>query len=259
MRLAACSDEEDVALGPAAAPIALQPLGDVAPVELQRITRVVARAFGAKTLALPPAPLDPAFLVRERKQYDADLLLDELFTRLPERSLRIVGVTESDLYVQGRTFVFGYAHLTDGMAVYSLNRLREEFYGRRGDDARVDARVRRALVHELGHTFGVPHCDDERCVMRVVSQIDSLDALPPRYCTPCKHRVSSGLAIAPWSAVGRFERGMAHFRRRQFPRAIAHLEHAVRCAPLDGRYRHALALAQLAARGSDVVTNDARV
>jgi archaemetzincin len=233
---------------PAAAPIAVQPYGDVPADELDRAARIIDERFGAHSVRLEPAALPEGAFDPERRQFDADLLLDELFARKPERCLRVVGVTAHDLYVNGRTFVFGYAHLTDGMAIYSLARLRERFYGRarEGDAAVEEGRVRRALVHELGHTFGAPHCETPGCVMGVVTQLDSLDALAPDYCESCDARVSEGLAIAPWSARGRWDRGLALFRRREWARAVEELEHAVRCAPLETRYRHALGLARLA-------------
>src|SRR5581483_9284553 len=234
----------------AAAPIAVLPFGDVSPVEVERAERIIGARFAAATVAREPVALPPFAFAADRRQFDADVLLDELFARLPERCLRVVGVTEHDLYVSGRTFVFGYAHLTDGMAIYSLARLREQFYARAPDAAVEAARVERALVHEVGHTFGAPHCEARACVMGVVTQLDSLDALAPDYCRPCAGRVRHGLEIAPWSAQGRWERGMALFRRREFARAVAELERAVRCAPLDARFRHGLQLARLAAAGA---------
>jgi archaemetzincin len=182
-----------------------------------------------------------------RAQYDADLLLDALFARLPDRCLRVVGVTQADMYVTGRTFVFGYAHLSDGVAVYSSARFREEFYGRRRDLGRHRARVCRAVIHEVGHTFGTPHCADTRCVMHPVSHIETLDALAPWYCDACHGRIRGGLQVAPWSARGRWERGMALLRRREFTRAAVAFEHASRCAPREPRYLNDLGVALLSA------------
>jgi archaemetzincin len=237
-----------------AAPIAVQPLGAVSGHELRRVTRILAGDFNARTLVLDPLPLPASAFAHERAQFDADVVLEELFTRLPERCLRIVGVTEQDLFVAGRTFVFGYAHLTDGMALYSVTRLRAEFYGRAPDGALLDQRVRRALVHELGHTFGAPHCDDERCAMHTVTQVDTLDALAPAYCAACGARVQSGLGVPPWSARGRWERGMALYRRRLYARAAVELEHAVRCAPFEARYREAFDSALRAAHDEAQLT-----
>jgi archaemetzincin len=228
----------------AAAPIAVVPFGPVAPRQLRLATRVLGRVFSAPTIITAEQPL-PASALSTRGQYDADVLLELLHRQLPERCLRVVGVTEADLYVVGRTFVFGYAHLTDGMAVYSTARLCEGYYGRPVDASLLARRVLRTLAHEIGHTFGVPHCETDTCLMRSVSFVDTLDALPVRFCSACRPRVERGLAVAPWSARGRWERGMAWLRRRDFVRAALAFEHAVRSAPLESAYHHSLGVARL--------------
>jgi archaemetzincin len=229
----------------AAAPVAVVPLGDVAPAELQRIERILDEDFAASAVVLPRVPLPEESYCRERQQYDADVLLETLFLHQPERCLRVIGVADADLFVRGRTFVFGYAHLTDGMAIYSVTRLRESFYGRDEDLSQLAERVRRAAVHELGHTFGSPHCGDGGCVMHPVSHVDTLDALSTAYCASCRERVARGLDTPPWSARGRWDRGLAFLRRRDFMRAAEWLTHAAQCAPLDASIHHDLGVALL--------------
>jgi archaemetzincin len=238
-------------LPPAAAPFAIQPLGVVAPEELRFLDEILGAAFGADTLLLPPATAPPSAFAPGRAQFDADVLLEELFARLPERCMRIIGVTESDLFVVGRTFVFGYAHLADGVALFSTARFREEVYGRRRDAGLLRARVSRAVVHEIGHTFGNPHCDDLRCVMRPVTHLPTLDALSPWFCRGCRVRVRDGLAVPPWSGRGRWERGLSHLRRREFARAAQLLDHAVAAAPLEARYHNDLGVARLGSGDRD--------
>jgi archaemetzincin len=229
----------------AAAPIAVQPFGEVSSTPLEHVRRLIARELGASSVILPPREVPRRSYSPERGQHDAEVLLDELFDALPERCLRVIGVTEADLFIGGRTFVFGYAHLSDGMALCSLARLRESYYGRVPDDARLEARLRRAVVHELGHTFGVPHCEDN-CVMHSVTHVESLDDLTAEYCELCRVRVERGLLIEPWSAHGRRERGLSWLRRGRPGRAAELLEHAIRCAPLEPALHHDLASARLA-------------
>jgi archaemetzincin len=228
-------------------PVAVLPLGQVAPSDLELIDEVVSTMLGARTLRLPEAGLPPAYFDRTRGQFDADRLLELLFDQLPDGAMRIVGVLDADMFAAGRTFVFGYAHLRDGVAVYSVARLREEWYGRGPDDAKLHARSYRALAHELGHTFGNPHCEEPGCVMRAVSQIESLDALGPSYCASCLRRVRRGLGVGPQSAEGQFLRAGALLRRRYLPRAIETYRRATERAPLEPRYFNDLGVALLAA------------
>jgi archaemetzincin len=229
----------------AAAPVAVLPLGDIQTPELRRLERVLDEEFHAPAVMLPRAPLPDDAWCGARAQFDADIVLESLFARRPERCLRVIGVADCDLYIRGRTFVFGYAHLTDGMAVYSIHRLHESFYGRRDNVRLLESRVRRAAVHELGHTFGAPHCEDATCVMHAVSQVETLDALGVEYCESCRAQVAEGLVTPPWSARGRWERGLAFLRRRDYGHAVKWLEHAARLAPFDGALHHDLAVALL--------------
>jgi archaemetzincin len=229
----------------APAPVALQALGDVAASDLSFLEKVIATLLGARSVVLPPVPIPAVHFDPTRHQYDADRLLELLFSRLPDGALRIIGVLAADMFAAGRTFVFGYAHLRDGVGVYSVARLREEWYGRPADDVVLHARAYRAVAHELGHTFGNPHCESSGCVMRAVSHIESLDALGPSYCTGCLKRVRRGLTVAPSSAEGRFLRAGALLRRRYPARAVAAYREATRKAPLDARYQNDLGVALL--------------
>ena len=228
-------------------PVAVLPLGPVPPSELQLVEDVIGELMGARALRLPSLALPAACFDRGRGQYDADRLLELLFEMLPDSAMRVVGVLDADMFAAGRTFVFGYAHLRDGVAVYSVARLREEWYGRATNEDLQRARSYRALAHELGHTFGNPHCEAATCVMRAVSQVDSLDALPADYCASCLRRVRRGLLTSPTSAEGCFLRAGALLRRRYLARAVEVYREATHKAPLEPRYHNDLGVALLQA------------
>ena len=78
---------------------------------------------------------------------------------------RVLGVTTCDLYVPVLTFVFGEAQLDGNCAVVSTARLHEEFYGLPRERCLLRERLIKEAAHELGHTFGLRHCPDWRCVM----------------------------------------------------------------------------------------------
>lgn len=230
----------------APAPVAVQPLGDVAPSEVAFLEEVVGTVLGARVVTLPAIAVPIHCWEASRRQYDADRLLDLLFARLPDGVMRVMGVLDADMFAAGRTFVFGYAHLRDGIGVYSLARLREEYYGRSGDDPLLRSRVYRAVAHEVGHTFGNPHCEAPACVMRAVSHVESLDALSPTYCLECMRRVRRGAMVAPSSAEGRFQRAGALLRRHMPERAVQAYRESVQQAPVEPRYHNDLGVALLA-------------
>jgi archaemetzincin len=89
--------------------------------------------------------------------------------------VRAIGVTRLDLFVPILTFVFGEAELGGRCAVVSLQRLDERFYGVPAREELLRERLVKEAVHELGHTFGLRHCEDWRCVMTPSHAVDRLD------------------------------------------------------------------------------------
>jgi archaemetzincin len=97
-------------------------------------------------------------------------------------------ITEADLYVPVLTFVFGEAQLNGPRAIVSTHRLREEFYGQAGDEAKLNARLAKEALHELGHTQGLRHCDNWRCAMASSHAVERLDLKEALYCRHCLDR-----------------------------------------------------------------------
>jgi archaemetzincin len=41
-------------------------------------------------------------------------------------------------------------------------------------------------VHELGHTVGLPHCSDSRCVMHFSNCLEDTDQKGTSFCRRCR-------------------------------------------------------------------------
>ena len=121
---------------------------------------------------------------RFRNQYYSTAILQAMQLLVPDGA-RLLAVTSLDLYVPVLTFVFGEAQLSGACAVVSLHRLREEFYGLPPNEQRVRERLLKEAVHELGHTFGLTHCDDWRCVMTSSHAVERLDVKGSEFCFSC--------------------------------------------------------------------------
>jgi archaemetzincin len=135
-----------------------------------------------------PVDLRPAYSP-ERNQYHATLLLASLLRTLPEPGARILGVTGVDLYIPVLTFVFGQAQLAGPGAILSTYRLQNEFYGLPPDPDMLLDRVIKEAVHELGHSFGLVHCPDFRCVMNASTYVEEVDLKGDWYCRECEGRM----------------------------------------------------------------------
>jgi len=128
-----------------------------------------------------------------RNQYHATSLLRRIRDLEPDESVRVVGVTRVDLFVPILTFVFGEAELGGRCAVVSLQRLDERYYGLPARQELLRERLVKEAVHELGHTFGLRHCDDWRCVMTSSHGVERLDIKSREYCGSCRRAVLQAL------------------------------------------------------------------
>jgi archaemetzincin len=168
------------------APLALAS-GDGAP-DRALLARLADEA--ARALQIPcdvdAAPLDVEFALDMMR---AQLWSTPVLGRLQERNARrgrvILGVTTLDLYVPVLTFVFGEAQLNGPAALISSHRLRESFYGMPDNADTLVGRLLKELLHELGHTQGLRHCLDWRCVMSSAHTVERIDLRQPAYCAPC--------------------------------------------------------------------------
>ena len=120
-----------------------------------------------------------------RGQAWSTAILARLQERRPDRNTVLLGVTELDLYVPVLTFVFGEAQLNGPCAVISTHRLRDEYYGMEPNEDLLVARMMKEALHELGHTQGLRHCVDWRCVMSSAHTAERIDLRQAGFCPSC--------------------------------------------------------------------------
>lgn len=118
-----------------------------------------------------------------RGQYNSRMLLAQLL-REPTGG-RVLGVTNVDLFIAVLTFVFGEAQLDDRAAVVSTYRLDNRLYGLEADPRLLFERLVKEAVHELGHTYGLLHCTDNRCVMASSTYVEQIDLKARTFCDRC--------------------------------------------------------------------------
>jgi archaemetzincin len=128
-------------------------------------------------MALPEGAYDAV-----RGQYRSVEILKAIAQSAPADAARILGVTEADLAIPALTFLFGQAQFDGPVALVSLCRLRQEFYGLTPDAALLRERLTKEMLHEMGHTFGLAHCPDANCAMCLSADLTLVDAKSERYC-----------------------------------------------------------------------------
>lgn len=159
--------------------ILVMPVGKVEAGVLAHICAALTETFGRPYRVGQALPvLDEAFNPR-RRQYSAGAILARLS---PGQADRVLGVVDLDLYVPELNFVFGLADSAGRRAVIALPRLRERFYGKPDNEALFLARAVKEAVHELGHTYGLGHCPDRRCVMAFSNSLADTDYKGRTFC-----------------------------------------------------------------------------
>lgn len=169
--------------------ITLKPSGDIDNRLTEGLRRRLNQVFGCPTTTVPETyDLGQAYEPK-RKQY----LASKLLTRLKESGVswneKVLGIVDVDLYAPGLNFVFGQADVMAGVAVISLCRLRQEYYGLPADEAIFLDRVTKEAVHELGHTFGLGHCPDIKCVMHFSNSLADTDWKEVTFCSKCRPKL----------------------------------------------------------------------
>jgi len=165
-------------------------VGDgVDPDRLDALAADLARVFGVSCHVRKGA-LDASF-ARDaaREQYHSTAILERLRGLDADPGVRVLGVTAHDLFVPIFTFVFGEAQLEGHCAAVSWYRLSEEHYGLPADEGKLRERLAKEAVHELGHTFGLHHCEDWRCVMASSHSVERLDLKGVEFCEECGRAV----------------------------------------------------------------------
>jgi archaemetzincin len=139
----------------------------------------------AETVKLPC--IDFAFDA-ERRQYASIAVLELLSKTCPPDAWKLLAITGRDLFIPVLTFVYGQAQLGGRVAVMSLARLEQEFYGLPPNREVFLERARKEALHETGHTLGLVHCADRTCAMTLSTNIRQIDHKQAAFCPACASR-----------------------------------------------------------------------
>ena len=148
-------------------------------------------SFQASTTA---ATTPPTYLYdRHRKQWISNRMLDWLLqNNNPDDNTKVLAICDFDAYSDELNFVFGEAHFGGRVAAIYLPRLREEFYVRKSDTNKLfKQRVIKEAVHELGHVFGLTHCEKSKCVMHFSNSLQDTDFKDHKFCERCNKILKS--------------------------------------------------------------------
>ncbi len=152
------------------------------------IRQSVTIEFGVDARPLQLSGLDFAY-DPQRNQYGSIPALEWLARVCPRDAGKLLAVTERDLFIPVLTFVYGHAQLGGRVAVLSLARLRQEFYGLPLSRPVLLERAAKEGLHEAGHMFGLAHCKERECVMSLATNVRQIDSKGTAFCARCAARV----------------------------------------------------------------------
>ena len=166
--------------------IILVPIGSVEVGTLVHLNTTLEEAFNCKCLIGTAVPVLTVAFNPSLKQYSGHRILAELPVL---ESGHVLGVVDLDLYAPGLNFIFGLADYRTKRAVIALPRLRQSFYGSRDDRELFLSRAAKEAVHELGHLYGLDHCQDRRCVMAFSNSLADTDYKKQDFCPRCAKKL----------------------------------------------------------------------
>ncbi len=165
--------------------IIISPVGDFTPDLLGPIRDEIKRIYGYPTEVLPILD-DLEFAYHpNRNQYHSTSILDQLALKAPVDAIKVLTITQVDLFIPILTHVYGEAQLGGKACIVSTIRLNEGHSALNTQEP-FFSRIIKEAIHELGHTFKLRHCREHTCLMHYCRNENDVDRKSDQLCRYCK-------------------------------------------------------------------------
>lgn len=159
--------------------IVIQPFGNFSNLEAKIVFNEIQKV-NPNVILKKNIPFPSQSYYSPRNRYRADSIIKFLSARIGKDSV-IIGLSEKDISTTKNKVkdwgVMGLGYRPGNACVISSHRLSknnktEQFY--------------KVALHELGHTQGLPHCENKTCLMRDAEGGNPLDE-EKEFCLSCKN------------------------------------------------------------------------
>lgn len=178
--------------------IGIQPYDFFEKSMIDTITQTLHETYNARIIVLPKNDLPKsAFIDIKSPRYRADSILIDLKENKPDSVDFVIGLTKKDISTSKRDKngkikkpeskysdwgVFGLGYKPGPSCVVSSFRL--------NDNKLFISRLKKVCIHELGHNFGLNHCQTDKCVMKDAAEtIKTIDSVNFNLCDKCRRRI----------------------------------------------------------------------
>ncbi|MHC1604633.1 MAG: hypothetical protein ACXQTP_01495 [Candidatus Methanofastidiosia archaeon] len=100
---------------------------------------------------------------------------------------KVVVLTDVNIFRHSKNFIFGEAEIGGSIAVVSISKLNSH-----SNRFVFKERVVKECVHEIGHTLGLGHCENDRCVMSQSVDHFDVDKKTKYFCSQCSKALENG-------------------------------------------------------------------
>ena len=180
-------------------PVLFEPDKDILPLLEKALLKEFNVSFSSSIVTAPAIKQIPEqqlllLFDKQRNQWKSTDILEWLsdkykklyYSKEKRTTTKILAICNFDAYSDKLNFVFGEAYLDGSICAIYLPRLRQEFYGLKPDESVFYQRLVKEAVHELGHAFGLSHCENIKCVMHFSNSLSDTDIKTSHLCNVCR-------------------------------------------------------------------------